>query len=66
MTERDELMKLPLHIRAHLGLYDRESGEIARKELEDGRYALMVPLTYGRVRITLSDAGELYTWHHGY
>lgn len=54
--------EIPLRLRVELRFTD-ENGFYARKDFEDGRYAALVPLTFGRARITVSRAGDEYGYY---
>jgi hypothetical protein len=43
-----------------------QDGFLAQRTTEAGRLIALVPLTYGRARVTASDPGERGTWRDGY
>lgn len=43
-----------------------KDGYLARRTTADGRLIALVPLTYGRVRVTASAPGDPWGWKDGY
>ena len=50
----------------HLFRMLNERGALLTRVLDDGRVIDLVPLTFGRARLVLSDTAEDQTWRDGW